>query len=485
MTAEPPGETLFELPEPREPKPAPPTRPEQARLSRPVRDQLEWSPRTLDSTIPPEHSVRAIWQTLDRLDLSAFYAKVKAIHGHAGHPATDPRVLLALWLYATTEGVGSARQLARLCEEHDAYRWLRGGVPINYHMLSDFRVANQRALDELLTEIIAAMMASGLVTLRHIAQDGMRTRASAGAGSFRSEETLARCLEEAKAQVQRLAKAREAPDPGSSDRVSKRERAARERAARERQARVEEAIRRLPEVKAVKAEQRRVLSRSKRSKVTRPRVSSTDPDAQVMKMPNGGFNPAYNLEAATDVDSQVIVGVGVVTTGSDGGQALPMIEQIKRRLAGARQAVAVQGVAEPAAELLEAAKAQTVLEAYLIDGGFATRDDITAIERAKTTIYAPTRAPRTTTSGRSQAEPRPDDSPEVAAWRARMESKEAKEIYKERGATAECVNAHFRRYGLEQLLVRRAAKVLSVLLLVAIAHDLSRWIGLASRASGA
>jgi hypothetical protein len=370
-------------------------------------------------------------------------------------------------------------------------------------MLSDFRVTNQQALDDLLSEIIAAMMASGLVTLRHVAQDGMRTRASAGAGSFRSEETLARCLEEAKTQVARLAKQREDPDPevspGGGDRVSPREQAARERAARERTARIEEAIRRLPEVKEVKARQGRVLPKAKRSKVTKPRVSTTDPDAQVMKMPNGGFNPAYNLEAATDVDSQVIVGVGVVTTGSDGGQALPMVEQIKRRLAAAPQTAAVQAVAEApevapeptekpratgateaneAAKAATAAKATKVLEAYLIDGGFATRDDITAIERANTTIYAPTRSPRTTTSGRSQAEPRPDDSPEVASWRARMETQDAKEIYKERGATAECVNARFRRYGLEQLVVRSVAKVLSVLLLVAIAHDLSRWIAL-------
>ena len=471
-------ETLFELPEPNAPKALPPTRPEDARVLRPVREQVEWSPRTLDSLIPLEHQARAIWQTLERLDLSGFYARVKAVYGHAGHPTTDPKVLLSLWLYATTEGVGSARLLARLCEEHDAYRWLRGGVPINYHMISDFRVANQEALDELLTEIIASMMASGLVTLRHVAQDGMRTRASAGASSFRSEETLARCLAEAKAQVEHLAREREAPDPGASDRVSKREQAARERAASERTARIEEAIRRLPEVKEVKQRQGRTLAKAKRGKVTKARVSSTDPDAKVMKMPNGGFNPAYNLEAATDVDSQVIVGVGVVTKGSDGGQALPMVAQIKRRLGDAAQALGAVAVAEPPGQTLEPPEVPKVLEGYLIDGGFATREDITELERAEITVYAPTRAPRTTTSGRSQAEPRPDDTAEVAAWRARMETEDAKQVYKERAATAECVNAHLRRYGLQQLLVRGPGKVLSVLLLVAIAHDILRWIAL-------
>jgi transposase len=512
--------TLFPLPEAKEPKPAPPTRPEVARVYRAVRDQLEWMPRTLDSLLPQDHQARAIWQTLDLLDLAAFYASIKAILGHAGHPTTDPKVLLALWLYATTEGIGSARELDRLCDEHDAYRWLRGGVPINYHMLSDFRVANQAALDDLLTEILASMMLAGLVTLRHVAQDGMRTRASAGASSFRSEETLLRCLEEARAQVERLAKEREAPDPE----VSKRERAARERAAREREARIAEAIRRLPEVKEAKARQGRTLAKDKRAKVTKARVSTTDPDARVMKMPNGGFNPALNLELASDVDSQVIVGVGVVTKGSDGGQAWPMLEQVERRLEKARQLVSAKGAGakgagakdeatpgqaleppvateatrvpeamagevaepttEPTTEPTKGASTPRALEGYLIDGSFATRDDITKIEQARVTVYAPTRPPRTTTSGRSKTDPRPDDTPEVAAWRVRMESPEAKAVYKERAATAECVNAHARRYGLERLLVRGVDKVLCVLLLVAIARDLSRWIALGAQAGG-
>jgi len=154
--------------------------------------------RDLDSTLPEDHPARAIWEFLQKVDTSAFYAAIKAIDGVAGRPASDPRVLLALWLYATTQGVGSARQLDRLCAEHDAYRWLRGGVPINYHMLSDFRVAHQQALDELLTGILASLMAEGLVKLDHVAQDGMRTRASAGASSFRRKERLEQCLREAR-----------------------------------------------------------------------------------------------------------------------------------------------------------------------------------------------------------------------------------------------------------------------------------------------
>jgi len=441
--------TLFEMPEPKAPEPTGPTRREQARLLRPVRHQVEWAPRSLDALLPEDHPARAIWALLEGLDLAPFYASIQAVEGHPGHPTTDPQVLLALWVWATAEGIGSARQLDRLCDEHDAYRWLRGGVPINYHMLSDFRVANQQAMDELLTEILATMMVDGLVTLRHVAQDGMRTRASAGAGSFRRQERLEQCLAEAREQVERLATEREHPDPG----VTRRQQAARERAAREREGRIEAALRRMPEIQAAKERQGKTLSKPKRGKVTEPRVSTTDPQARVMKMPDGGFRPAYNLEIAADVDSQVMVGVAVVTKGSDGGEAVPMVQQIDQRTARSP-------------------------EAYLMDGGFATREDITALEQRGITVYAPTRSPRTTTSGRTQAEPRPDDTAEVAAWRQRMETDEAQAVYKERAATVECVNAHARRYGLRQLLVRGTEKVLSVLLLVAVTHNLLRWIAL-------
>ena len=191
--------TLFELPVAQEPSPPPPTRPEGARVLRPVRQQLQWIPRDLEAAVPEDHPARAIWNLLEELDLSAFYGSIKAVLDGPGRPTTDPQVLLALWLLATVEGVGSARRLARLCEEHDAYRWLRGGVPINYHMLADFRVAHQAALDDLLTQIVASLMAAGAVTLERVAQDGMRVRASAGAASFRRKSRLKECLETARA----------------------------------------------------------------------------------------------------------------------------------------------------------------------------------------------------------------------------------------------------------------------------------------------
>ena len=437
--------TLFEFPASEEKKIGSATLPEDARVLRPIRQQLQWAAVDLEAQVPEDHAARAIWGFLDKLDLSAFYGDIKAVADRPGRPTTDPQVLLALWLLATVEGIGSARRLARLCDEHDAYRWVRGGVPINYHMLSDFRVRHQEALDDLLTQIIASLMAAGLVSMERVAQDGMRVRASAGAASFRSKERLNECLKRARAQVERLAQEREQPDPG----VTNRQRAARERAARERQERVEEALWYLPQTQATKDRQRRTKSTVLRPKVTTARVSTTDPQARVMKMPDGGFRPAFNVELATDSDNGVIVGVGVTSQGTDAGQAAPMEEQVVKRTG-----------CHP--------------NSYLMDGGFATREDITALEKRTVTVYAPVRLPRNRQE-HERYEPRNEDGPEVVRWRQRMATEEAKAIYRQRGATAEWRNAQVRLHGVSQFTVRGLAKVTSLMLLAAVAHNLLRW----------
>lgn len=206
------------LPGHQEPAVPTPTCLEEARLRRPVRNQVEMMARDLDSLVPPEHPVRALWEFLQGLDLSEFYSSIKAVLNRPGRPASDPQVLLALWVYATVEGVGSARRLDRLCQEHDAYRWLSGHVPVDYHTLADFRVTHQKALDQLLTDIVALLMSHDLVRLKQVAQDGVRVRASAGAGSFHRRDRLEQCLAEAEAQVKRLAEEREHADPGVSRR---------------------------------------------------------------------------------------------------------------------------------------------------------------------------------------------------------------------------------------------------------------------------
>ena len=440
--------TLFELPPTEERVPAPPTRPEEARVLKPNRQQLQWLPRDLDAALAEDHPARAIWGVLEEMDLSSFYGAIKATLDRPGRPTTDPEVLLAVWLLGTVEGIGSARKLTRLCQEHDAYRWLCGGVPINYHMLSDFRVAHQGALDDLLTQIVASLTKAGAVTLERVAQDGMRVRASAGASSFRRKDTLERHLEEARAQVARLAKEREHPDPG----VSHRQRSARERAARERMERVKMALDYLPQAQAAKERQKQTLATPQRAKVTKPRTSTTDPEARVMKMPDGGFRPAYNVELATDQAKGVIVGVCVIREGTDAGQALPMEEQVVNRTGQ-----------HP--------------KAYLMDGGFATKEDITALEERGLTVYAPVKLPRNKPE-EERYQPRYGDSPQVARWRQRMATEEAKAVYRARGSTAEWANAQVIQHAVSRFTVRGVAKLTSVMLLVVVAHNILRWAAL-------
>jgi transposase len=414
------------------------------------RDQIALRPVDLEATVGPEHAVRNVWAFVERLDLSALYAEIGSVEGSPGRPAIDPKILMTLWLYATVDAVGSAREIERLTETHDAYRWICGGVNVNHHTLSDFRCARVDVLDELLSESVAVLVNKGLVKLDRVAQDGMRVRASAGAGSFRRRTTLELCLKQARAQVQAL-KGEIDADPNASNR---RRRAARERAAKEREARLAQALEQLAEVekqkkKAVAKKQNETEEQYR--KRSEPRASSTDAQARVMKMADGGFRPAYNVQLASTPASQIIVGVEVNNCGSDGGQLFPMLEQVQQRYQ--------QRPAE-----------------WLADGGFASDADIEDAHRVGITVYAPVRHPRN--SSRDPYVPLPDDSEALAQWRQRMGSEAAKEIYKQRAATAECVNAIARGRGLNQFLVRGLNKVKAVALWYALAHNLMRAVTL-------
>ena len=279
----------------------------EARLETANRTQVELTPTDLESLLPPGHAARLVWRFVEGLDLSAFTATIRARAGRAGRPAIDPKILVALWLYATIDGVGSAREVDRLCYAHDAYRWLRGGVSVNYHTLSTFRVAHQAALDALLTQSITVLLDKQVVTLNRITQDGTKIRASASVRSFKRGERLRSCRQMARQQVARTKAEADGVAPA-------RRAAAQRRAAAEQVARVEEALAQLPEVEATKA---RNQSRGA------AKVSTTDPDARVMKMMDGGYRPAYNVQFATDVDSQAIVGVAVTNEGADGHRPAP------------------------------------------------------------------------------------------------------------------------------------------------------------------
>jgi len=404
------------------------------------RQQLRLEPVDLDSRIEQHHPVRAIWRMLERMDLARFYQPIKAVEGKPGQDTTDPRILIALWLYAISDGVSSAREIGRLCELHDAYRWICGGVSVNHHMISDFRSEHSEALDNLFTQVLAVLMHRGLVRLHRVAQDGMRVRASAGAASFRRQPTLERCLVEAKARVAEL-KVEAETEACRSARVK----AARERAAREREARVEQALKELEQIQAAKAQAKNHPQRK-----TETRVSTTDPEARRMKMANGGYNPAYNLQFATDTESRIIVGVQACNDGTDSHRLKPMLDELAQRV-------------------------EHLPDQVLVDGGYM---NFVAVERAAergVEVFAPPRENKT-----YHIDPfavQPGDSAAIAAYRQRMASPEGKEIYKQRAATAETVNADLRTWrGLGRLLVRGSAKVLTVAVWSALTYNVMRGI---------
>lgn len=386
----------------------------------------------LENLLEDDHQARVVWRYSQELDLTALYDRIRSREGGPGRAAIDPRLCVALWLYATLEGIGSARALARLCEKHNAFRWLTGGVSVNHHTLSDFRVDHVEILDGLLTHSVAVLREQGLVDLNRVAQDGMRVRASAGAASFRRKATLEECLQEAQDQVARLKE--ELDDDPSAP--SRRHAAAQQRAAVEREERLRQALARLPQLEAKK----------KAGEKDKARASGTDPEASVMKMADGGYRPAYNVQFAADCSSQVVVGVEVITTGSDMGQLTPMLEQVQARCGAAP-------------------------EALLADGGFAAHRDIEAVEGRGCALYVPVPKPKDARQDRYARHK--GDSDAVAAWRARMATEEAKAIYKDRAATVECVNAQARNRGLVRLLVRGLAKVKAIALWFALAHNVA------------
>lgn len=396
--------------------------------------------------VPDDHPVRGVWALVERLDLSEYYAEIAARGSNAGRPATDPKVMLALWIFANSEGIGSARLLERLCERDAPYKWICGGVPVNHHTLSDFRVKHGKKLDGLLSQTLAALMKQGLLKLKRVAQDGMKVRAHAGAGSFKRKQSLQRALKEAEQQVRRL-KHELQDDPGAGNR---RVAAAKERAAEARKQAVEAALSEMASIEDERAElaEKRPADLKRKGEA---RVSTTDAECRVMKMADGGFRPAYNVQLATEAASGCIVGVDVTNRGTDQPHVAPMLDDIARRTG----------------------RAPTE---YLVDGGYVTADNIEVVSARGAKIYAP--PPKGRKAGVDPTAPKRGDTQAVAAWRRRMGTESAKRIYIQRGAVAERTNADLRLHrGLDRLNVRGLAKVKSVVLLAALTFNVLRMLG--------
>jgi transposase len=461
------------------------------RLRAAERTQVEWRPVSLDELVPDDHAVRLVWRFVEGLDLSAFLASIKAVEGHAGQAAADPRILVSLWLYATVKGIGSARELARLCEEHVAFRWLCGGVGMNAKSLSDFRSGHGARLEQLLVDSFTALMSAGVASLERVAQDGVRVRASAGAGSFRRHATLEQSRRDAEQALAELRRQLDG-DPGSA---SRRQAAARQRAAAEREQRVQAALAVATELRAQQEKQERLeaeraareaarqaerAARQTRKgtahdaaknadgkqreqdatkapkgkakaverrprKPTEPRASTTDAEARIMKMADGGYRPGYNVQFATDTRSTAIAAVSVDNNASDMGKLVPLNDALAKRY-GQRPGQ------------------------LLADGGFAKLDDIDTLHGKGVEVFAPVPKPRD--ANRDRYAPLASDTPAVATWRQRMGQDEAKEIYKQRAATAELANAQARNHGLQQFLVRGLEKVKASALWYALTHNM-------------
>jgi transposase len=419
------------------------------RLRVPERRQMAMVVQCPDDLVPAQHPVRMVMALVERLDVARFSEPIKAREGVAGRDATDPRLLVGLWLYACIRGIGSARELARRSEESAAFRWLCGGVTVNHRLLSDFRVDHGAALDELFTQVIASLVDKQLVSVSRVSQDGVRVRVSAGADSFRREERLQKLLAQAKQHVEELR--RQMENPESSAVLSAKQGAARRRAAEEKQHRLEQAIAQLPELKRKQAEAAKKAGRGKQGQKildTELRVSTSDAEARRMKMPNGGFNPACNVQLATDTKSRAIVGVAVSNEGSDSsGLSQPMREQVERRTGRA-------------------------VEQHLLDGGYLRIADLEHAHQLGVALFVPPRLAKLPHCRGRELEPKVGDSEGVLAWKRRMASAEGKEIYRQRAASSETVNADLRSYrGLTQLTVRGLPKAKCVALWCALAYN--------------
>lgn len=420
-----------ELPDQQAPAAAPGGAP---RLRRPDRSQMILTPGSLDTLLAADHPVRLVDAFVARLDLGPLRDAIKSREGTPGHPAVDPAVLVTLWLYATIDGIGSARELARLCELSLPYQWICGGVSVNHHTLSDARLACAAWLDATLTTSLAALLSAGAITLDTVAQDGLRVRASAGAGSFRRRPTLERHLAEAEARVAAL-RAELGEDAGASRRRGE---AARVRAAAERLARLKAAVAALP------AAEKRAMRNKK--KAEQARVSSTDHEAAVMKMPDGGFRPAYNTQLAAETEHGLIVGLDVTSTGADQPSLEPMLRQVQARTGR-----------KPAN--------------WLADGGFFNRDTATALQADGVTLFCPPHQPK---GVRPPGEAMATDTPAVAALRARMAGEAGQAVYRQRARWIEWVNAGYRQRDWRQVPVRGLAKVRTCVGWQALSHNMTR-----------
>jgi len=421
------------------------------RIRRAERRQAGFELVDLEGLVVDDHPVRAVWSFVEGLDLQSFYDRVKARGETPGRPATDPRILLGLWLYATADGIGSARALARLCEHHTIYRWICGGVGVNHTMLSEFRLDSGEFLDGLLTRSLAALMQEGLITLDEVITDGTKVRAAASRSSMRRRKTLMDLEEKARTRVAELKQELETDSAAGERRLSKR----RLSAAEDRARRVAAALANHPA--AAKGTQKPQnegdgpppAHGKSGKKLKEERVSTTDPDAPLMKMADGAVRPAYNVQVASACG--FVVAIEPVQRRNDRGLAPAMVAQVEQRCG-------------------------KLPDRLLADTGAMTAADIATLAQTHPSIqvFSPPPARKEASKPESKARYKRNRAAEpqcLKEWRARMDSEEGQAVYKRRSNT-EHVHARLKNRGFDRMVLRSLVKVRVACWLHAVTHNL-------------
>ena len=477
------------------------------------RRQMMLRPVEVEKLVAEDHEVRAIWEFVGRMDLNGYYEEIEVVEGEAGRSATDPQLLISLWIYGYSKGVSAAREISRLCEYDPAYQWLGGLEVINYHTLSDFRVKHKEALDGLLIEVLGLLSAEGLISLERVMHDGSKVKACASGDTFRREGRIRAHLELAREQVEQMG------DPGTAEEVSPRVAKARQRAVREKQERLELALKEMEKIRATKS------SKAEKAEV---RVSMTDPEARVMKQSDGGYAPSYNVQISTDAKEKVIVGVEVSQCGSDYGELVPAEEKVEETMDRAPEQMVTdggfvsrenilalkdkgidfigpmgEGVSQSAGQMKrrgvdpsfypEVFHYDAVRDTYRCPAGKSLRPHGEEKRPGRTNyqyrasavdcqrcIFKEKCCPQNTTMGRTIV--RGIDDPTVAAHKEKMETEEAKQIYRQRGTVAEFPNAWIKeKIGLRQFRLRGLMKVGMEILWACLSYNIQQWIRLCWR----
>jgi len=471
------------------------------------RQQLLLRPVEVEKLVDLDHPVRAIWELVGRLNLEPFYAVIESVEGVAGRPVWDPQLLISLWIYAYKDGVSSAREIARLCEYHPAYQWLTGLEVVNYHTLADFRIRHKEALDQLFIEVLGVLSHAGLITLERVMHDGTKVKACASDSSFHRKATLEEHLRLAREQVEQMG------DPGSEE-LSQRVAKAQQRVLREKQERLQEALKALEQMEA---------SRSKEEK-EKTRASSTDPEARIMLQAKGAYGPSYNVQISTDAKAKIIVGVGVTQAPTDAAELEPAVQRIEANLGekpkqmvvdgGLTNQAAMEAMTEKQIDLIGALPERRAVapdrlkqrgvspdfypQAFEYDeGADCYRCPAGKVlpyeteERQGASVRRRYRAKSSECRGcafqaqccpgtkRGRSVVRSEATPEMVAFQAKMETPEARAIYKQRAGVAEFPNAWIKdKMGLRQFRLRGLVKVTLEAMWACLTYNICQWIRL-------